>query len=74
MDDEEEEHEATGGSLLEIQSIEENDVENIAAIVMSLFPHSLRKASVQCGSQKASTKLVLTTTTTPCTQPRLGPI
>ena len=50
VDDEEERQKYTRGSLPKIQIIEENDVENIAAIVMSLFPHSLRKDSVQCGS------------------------
>ena len=74
LDDEEEEQEAARGTLAEIQSIEETDVEKIAVVVMASFPHSLRKALVQSGSEKASIKLVVATTATPSTQPSSGPV
>lgn len=50
LDDEEEEQEATRGSLLEIQGIEEKDVETIGIAAMVSFPHSLNIALVQSGS------------------------
>ena len=45
-DDKKEEQEAPRGSLPEIQSIKETDVENIVVAIMASFPHSSRKASL----------------------------
>ena len=72
--DEEEEREAIGGILLEIQSIEESDAKKIVDQIMTSFPHSPRKALVQPGSEKASTKLVEVSSESPNTQPISGSV
>lgn len=69
LDAEEEVHIATGGSLLEIQGIEETDVEKIVVAVMASFPHSLSTTLVQSSSEMDSTELVVDTTTIKSTQP-----
>ena len=57
MDDEEEEQEATIGSISEIQGIEEIDVEKIVVAIMASFPHYLNRDLVQSSLEKASIEL-----------------
>lgn len=74
MDDEEQEHEATEENLPKIQSIEETDPKKIVVAIMASFPHSPRKFLMPSSSEKVSTKLVVATTATPCTQPIFAPM